>query len=1006
MWPALLICLLVLLSVGAAAALAWRILRPRTGAVARLGDAESMKQSTPRTLLADEVKVGVLPTEAASVVLPQAAGCLKDESPTPANVAPLLPILVSPNPVLGTLSPAECLLPADGLCKQAKPCVPEPQSAASSDDACQELSHALPGVGSAEGSGEGREVAVSGDDQDATAPRQSSIVAEGSFGSREGITAQADLESERPSAVIEPRQDDMRITKRSSGGRGEYEISGTFGSLTPWDLVDRSIVLDLGGGLAINTQVVLRDIQGKRRLRMETAAGCEMHLHRQIAAAVMMPRPARDENTWGNNPPVLQSGLYGIGNISLADVQLLSGGRVLLVPGEIEVANSSHQEQLLCPRRTADVRAVWAARNLFPPLVAQLLEEHERFVRLGEAISENLEETVAQVQEVLSAQSQALGIPAAPEADPLSLLLQVKEARRTQPKHIEAVEVHPTSSSATPDMAVGAKSSADAGEAPVLPEPPQQPTAHPTTAAAQLTEEPPIQQAEDVATAVPFVNAVDDAAAHGDASPLPDPVERQKTGLQSPPKEDIPPCGADALGRSPVPPISPEQPAASRPQQAPAATDEPEEDAEDEQPAAPPLPSTTAAPPTHTERVPRRRPEKPAKPKGPPVPHRHQPTQRGGTRPRRTSTDSGNGGQAAGDSRERPAPIELHLRNQRGGTVAVSLLPRRRDGMPAAVNVAGAGSSPFAPGALRDDWYQEVDLPDLGAILSKGAEWYADTEDGGLRWSLAGRDLYVLGTSDEWSGFVSTPCLVLGDQHAVLCTDDLVPQVKDLLRECCGTVPTPLRADDGLPAGWVAFRPVAPTKPLPLGKTPDILDALRPSPDLEIALRGGICLQLRSAQWLAGHPPAIRLYGDAENAGTLAIDGVAAVQGPNGSFTVPGWDAVGNHAVSCAGRIKNYSIVEPAEGWEAWPAYVFPALAARGIEPGICGALVFSSVPDHPPRPPLLVPASNPILLGREPGQIYRCPAQQDICLPFCAAFPPFTPLWAVPAIPSTPTSL
>jgi hypothetical protein len=48
----------------------------------------------------------------------------------------------------------------------------------------------------------------------------------------------------------------------------------------------------------------------------------------------------------------------------------------------------------------------------------------------------------------------------------------------------------------------------------------------------------------------------------------------------------------------------------------------------------------------------------------------------------------------------------------------------------------------------------------------------------------------------------------------------------------------------------------------------------------------------------------------------------------------------------------------------------------------------------------LLVPASNPILLGNVPGQIYRCPIQPEIHLPFCAAFPPFTPIWAVPADP------
>ena len=46
--------------------------------------------------------------------------------------------------------------------------------------------------------------------------------------------------------------------------------------------------------------------------------------------------------------------------------------------------------------------------------------------------------------------------------------------------------------------------------------------------------------------------------------------------------------------------------------------------------------------------------------------------------------------------------------------------------------------------------------------------------------------------------------------------------------------------------------------------TSSILDALRPAPDVQIKLRGGIRLQY--SQWLIGFPPAIRLVGAAADA--------------------------------------------------------------------------------------------------------------------------------------------
>jgi hypothetical protein len=763
---------------------------------------------------------------------------------------------------------------------------------------------------------------------------------------------------------IEHGHDGMRITKRSSGGRGEYEISETFGVLTPWNVLDRPIVLELDG-LAINTQIVLRNLNGKRRLRMDTSAGCEMHLHRQLAAALLMPRPARDENTWGRDTPLLRSGLYGIGNISLSNVQLQARGTVHVVPDEMEAANVGGKDNFSCLLRIADVRKVWGSRDKFPPVVTQLLAEHERLVLRGGPLGENLEDTVSGIQQALVAHRSELGVSIRDGDDPLRALLHVLNGRDGK-----AIEL-PSQDTSQPEAATE--------EAPAAPEPAAEepvPVELPPVEENLEESSPPAQ----VPVAGPTV--AEPAAAETIAAPAPEePAAVSPAPLQDQtPETEASPPSSETDAPEPEPTEQTER--AEEPEK-PQPVDEPVRGEEVAPPAKPPAPRPVT-------RIQRPRPPKPEKPKGPPAPRRYQPPQRGRNVASRSAAGYGeNEDEAAAPARERPAPIELRLRNQRGGMVTVSLLPRRRVGMPATIDVAGAGSSALSLSALRDEWYQDVSLPELGALLRTGAEWYADSGEARLRWSLAGRDLFVLGTSDEWSGYLSTSWLTLGDEHAVLCVKEVVGQVQDLLRQCCDAVPTRLTEDDGIPEGWVVLRPVVPARPLPLGGVPDIFDALRPPPDIEIALRGGI--RLHHAQWLAGHPPAIRLYGDAARAGTFLIDGAPAALQPDGSYTTSGWDSVGEHTIACGGQTKTYSIADPPDGWEAWTAYAFPSVAT-----GICGALACSLHQEQ--RSTLRVPPSNPILLGRRPGEIYHCPVRSDVGLPFYQAYPPFTPMWAVPA--------
>lgn len=85
----------------------------------------------------------------------------------------------------------------------------------------------------------------------------------------------------------------LYLMKRPSGGRGEYEVAGASDRLSASDLLNHEFVLNFGSRNRVKTGVVLRLHSGKLRLRIERGS---MHLHRQLAAALLMPRPRREES--------------------------------------------------------------------------------------------------------------------------------------------------------------------------------------------------------------------------------------------------------------------------------------------------------------------------------------------------------------------------------------------------------------------------------------------------------------------------------------------------------------------------------------------------------------------------------------------------------------------------------------------------------------------------------------------------------------------------------------
>src|SRR6266702_6281744 len=295
------------------------------------------------------------------------------------------------------------------------------------------------------------------------------------------------------------------------------------------------------------------------------------------------------------------------------------------------------------------------------------------------------------------------------------------------------------------------------------------------------------------------------------------------------------------------------------------------------------------------------------------------------------------------ESRDRATSLEVRLVFERAGFCRVSLLPRRAAGMPVELAVRGSGDPPELL-ALQEEWYQDIVLSNLGNLLREGIEWVGSLPEGHqVRLSLSGRELYVLAGHSELYGFVSTPRLILGEEHVVLCVAERLSEVRAAIAQAGSTEPTLLSSGSGVPAGWTGLRGVVPRTPIAPSPTGDILDALRLLADVKIALEGGIRIDRQT--WLSGFPPTIRLRGDASAIGTVIIDGRDATVSPDSSYVVPGWDSLGGHSVWCTSESRTYEIRSGAEDWESWDAYNWSAWRSRrqrhAVASGaICGVLV------------------------------------------------------------------
>jgi hypothetical protein len=311
--------------------------------------------------------------------------------------------------------------------------------------------------------------------------------------------------------------------------------------------------------------------------------------------------------------------------------------------------------------------------------------------------------------------------------------------------------------------------------------------------------------------------------------------------------------------------------------------------------------------------------------------------------------------------------------------ITLSFLLRRRTAMPEEITVR-LGPDRHNLCAIADDLFEPVAVAQSTVALSRGlaAESLASPP---VRWVRSGRDLHVFTARAGVAGFVSAPRVVIGQENAVLCIEELSAAV---VRLCAATGSTDALEvfGPGVPAGWRCFRRVQPKIPAAPEGCDGLLLALVPLPQAVIDLSGGV--SVNRSTWLSGHPPAIRILGVAAQPGEVIIDGQPASSGETGNWVVAGWDADGSHTVLFAGLSRTYEIKRAPKSWNGWEAHV-----ANGLT--LCGALATG----HTGHPAFTSGTGALWFVGRVPGEIVQ--ARHSHAVALAVATPDFEPVWAVP---------
>lgn len=220
----------------------------------------------------------------------------------------------------------------------------------------------------------------------------------------------------------------MKIQKRSSSGRGEYELAGSVDGYSTRMLIGKHLIIDTNSELGrIPTNVALKIQGAKPRLRRISNTGIQ--IQRQLEALLLMPKSIREEKLLLGGQPVIIAERYILSSVEIKSVAV-EGDEALLRLGGIDCINDSVSQEIDFQKRIFQLIHLYQRADDLPPRVAQALRAHRASVQAGGVVSnitERLVQDVIRATEEAAKDSDAVLIQG---EDPVPLLLDLL---RSQP---------------------------------------------------------------------------------------------------------------------------------------------------------------------------------------------------------------------------------------------------------------------------------------------------------------------------------------------------------------------------------------------------------------------------------------------------------------------------------------------------------------------------------------------------------------------------------------------
>lgn len=165
----------------------------------------------------------------------------------------------------------------------------------------------------------------------------------------------------------------MRIALRPSGGRGDYELTGSDNGVHASELVEKQFYFQITPSLTIDGKAKAHKLSGKLRIRPQSNG---IHPYVAIYSILLLPSPRRELIKTTNSPLTELSRQEYI--LSGIDVDLIENNLVKIVfaPTSLWAKNQIGMLKVDFTERMAMVSMLWAAASQSKSKLAQLLLKH------------------------------------------------------------------------------------------------------------------------------------------------------------------------------------------------------------------------------------------------------------------------------------------------------------------------------------------------------------------------------------------------------------------------------------------------------------------------------------------------------------------------------------------------------------------------------------------------------------------------------------------------------